>query len=122
MTVTHAQQMRERVTFQRRLDNGYPGDYTGWTDQFTLAARLKPRLTGNESIDAARMNSLQPYVLTVRQDVRTRAITPDWRAYDARKGIGANGEPVRLFEIRSLADVGENGQYVDFLVQEGAPG
>lgn len=122
MTVDHAQQMRERVTFQRRIDTGYPGDYGEWTDQFTLAARLKPRLTGNESIDAARMNSLQPYVLTVRLDARTRAVTPDWRAYDARRGMDDNGEPRRLFEIRSLADVGENGQYMDFLVQEGAPG
>lgn len=118
MTVDNAQQLRERVTFQWREDTGAPGAAGEWTDQFTLAARLKPRLTGNEAVVAGRMSGQQPYVLTVRSDRRSRSVNGSWRAYDARKGIGANNQPVRLFEILSVADVGEDNQFLDFLVRE----
>jgi len=122
MTVDHAQQMRERVTFQWRDYDGRPGATNDWTDQFTVAARLKPRLTGSEDIVAGRMTGRQPYVMTVRSDRRSRSVRPGWRAYDARKGMGPNNEPLRLFEILSIADVGEDNKWLDFLVREGAPG
>lgn len=118
MTVEHAQQLRERVTFQLRQDTGYPGAYAGWTDQFTVAARLKPRLTGSEDIVAGRMTGQQPYVMTVRLDSRTRNVGAGWRAFDQRKGISDSGEPRRVFEILSMADIGEDGRWMDFLVRE----
>lgn len=118
MTVEHAQQLRERITFQRRDDDGRPGAAGAWTDQFTVAARLKPRLTGNEDVLAGRMTKQQPYVMTVRSDKRTRSIGSGWRAYDARKGMGENDQPVRLFDILSWTDVGEDGRWLDFLVRE----
>jgi head-tail adaptor len=121
MTVEHAQQLRELVTFQKRDDTGYPGEYGEWTDQFTLAARLKPRLTGSEDVMAGRMTNKQPYVLSVRSDRRSRMVNASWRAYDARKGMVVPGNPVRLFEIKSLADVNEDNRFIDFLVQEGLP-
>lgn len=121
MTVDHAQQLRERVTFQWRDDSGAPGAAGEWTDQFTLAARLKPRLVGNETIVAGRMTGQQPYVMTVRADRRARMITTSWRAFDERRGIGPNNRPRRLFEILSVTDVDENGRWLDFLVREGAP-
>lgn len=121
MSVEHAQQLRERVTFQWRDDSGAPGAAGEWTDQFTLAARLKPRLTGNEDVVAGRMTGQQPYIMTVRIDRRSRMVTPAWRAFDARKGIGPNNRPKRLFEILSIADVGEDGRWLDFLVREGVP-
>jgi len=122
MTVDHAQQLRERVTFQYRHNTGRPGDYSDWTDQFTLAARLKPRLVGNEQVIAGRMTGQQPYVMTVRADRRSRMVDASWRAFDARKGMNETGEPRRLFEILSMTDVGEDGRWIDFLVREGAPG
>jgi SPP1 family predicted phage head-tail adaptor len=121
MTVEHAQQLRERITFQRRDDDGRPGASGDWTDQFTLAARLKPRLSGNEDVIAGRMTGQQPYVMTVRSDKRSRSVNGAWRAYDARKGIGENNRPIRVFEILSMTDVGEDGRWLDFLVREGAP-
>lgn len=122
MTIDHAQQLRERVTFQYRDDNGGIGGAGAWTDQFTLAARLKPRLSGNEDVIAGRMTGQQPYVMTVRSDRRSRSITSAWRAYDARKGMNDAGEPRRQFDILSMADVGEDNRYLDFLVREGLPG
>lgn len=117
MTVDSAQQLRELITFQVRPDTGYPGEYGEWTDQFTLAARLKPRLTGSEDIEAARMTGKQPYVMTVRMDRRSRMIDPSWRCFDARRR--SRGLPDRWFAVLSLADVGENGYWLDLLVQEG---
>lgn len=124
MTSRGAGQLRERVTFQRRdrTPDGYGNEVAGgWTDQFTVYARLMPRLGGEEVI-AARMTGVQPYILTVRSSSLTRGVSPDWRAYDARRGIGENGEPARLFEILSIANVDEKNAYIDFLVREGLPG
>lgn len=118
MTVDHAQQLRERVTFQWRDDSGAPDAAGEWTDQFTLAARLKPRLTGSEDVIAGRMTNQQPYVMTVRTDARSRRINGSWRAFDARKGMGPNNRPVRLFEILSVANVDEDDRFLDFLVRE----
>jgi hypothetical protein len=122
LTIDNAQQLRERVTFQWRDDSGAPGAASEWTDQFTLAARLKPRLTGSEDIVAGRMTGKQPYVMTVRSDRRSRMVDGSWRAFDARKGIGPNNRPHRLFQILSKADVQEDNRFIDFLVQEGLPG
>lgn len=114
MTADNAQQYRERLTFQKRSDTGYPGDYGEWTDQFTLPARLKPRLTGTENVIAGRMTGQQPYVLTVRMVAAIDAVDESWRIRDARR-------PNRFFEILSKADVGEDGYQLDFLVREGKP-
>lgn len=120
MTSKGAGQLRERVTFQRRdqVPDGHGNDSSGgWTDQFSEPARLTPRLGGEEVI-AARMTGTQPYVLRVRASTRTRGINPAWRAYDARRGMGESGDPARLFEILSIANVDERGAYLDLLVRE----
>lgn len=120
MTSKGAGQLRERVTFQRRgqVPDGHGNEQTGdWTDQFSVSARLTPRLGGEEVI-AARMTGVQPYILTVRMSKAIRTVDSSWRAYDARKGMGDDGDPVRGFEILSLANVDEKGAYMDFLVKE----
>lgn len=122
MTVDNAQQLRERVTFQKRAYDGTMSGSSDWTDQFTLAARLKPRLSGSEEIVAGRMTGQQTYVLTVRSDRRSRSVDPSWRIFDARKGLAADGQPVRFFRVLSVTDVGEDNRFLDFLVRENDPG
>lgn len=120
MTIKGAGSLRERVTFQRRTEipDGYGNPIAGeWTDQFSVSAGLTPRL-GSEDVVASRMAGVQPYILRVRMSSQTRMVTPGWRAFDARKGMGDGGEPVRSFEILSAANVDEKGQYLDFLVKE----
>jgi head-tail adaptor len=123
MTANGAGQLREKVTFQRRDESpdGHGNELGGWTDQFSEPCRLTPRLGGEEVI-AARMSGVQPYIMTVRSSRRTRSVSAGWRAFDTRKGTGENGEPERLFEILSIADVDEKNAYIDFLVREGVPG
>lgn len=120
MTRRGGGQLRERVTFQRRaqVPDGHGNEEAGdWTDQFSVSARLTPRL-GGEDVIAARMTGVQPYILTVRVSGAVRTVDSSWRAYDARKGMGEQGDPVRSFEILSAANIDEKGAYMDFLVKE----
>lgn len=124
MTVDGAGQLRQRVTFQRRgeMSDGFGNEQVGaWTTQFSVAARLQPRL-GGEEVVASRLAGVQPYILTVRSSLQTRSITTAWRAYDARAGFNSAGEPKRVFNIHSAANVDEVGAFIDFLVSEGRPG
>jgi head-tail adaptor len=86
-----------------------------------IAARVQARL-GGEEVVASRLAGVQPLILTVRSSSQTRQVTSGWRAYDARAGINADGEPKRLFNIRSSANVDERNAFIDFLVSEGQPG
>lgn len=111
------------VTFQRRVsqDDGYGNPISGpWQDEFTEPARLEPRL-GNETVIAARLQGTQPYTMVVRNSERTRQITPAWRAYDARAGLGADGNPKRTFNIKTVANVDERNAYLDLLVVQDEP-
>jgi len=107
------------VTFQRRVefDDGFGGTRGEWQDQFTVPARLKARL-GTESVIAARLQGTQPYTMVIRSSQQSRAITPAWRVYDARAGIGSEGVPSRLFDIKAVSNVDERNKYLDLLVVE----
>ncbi|MBZ9973507.1 head-tail adaptor protein [Mesorhizobium sp. BR1-1-12] len=114
-----------RVTFQVRGDltdpygNTTPGAGP-FADVFTISARLAPmvpRLTV-EAVTAARLAALQPYNLTVRSCADTRAVTPAWRVYDARKGM-ADDVPIRFWNIKTVINPDERGRYIEMLCVEG---
>ncbi|UWL62281.1 head-tail adaptor protein [Brucella pseudintermedia] len=110
-----------RLTFQVRpeVDDGFGGTRGAWVDQFTMPGRLEPRYGSNaESIMAARMQSMQPYNLTIRSSEQARMITASWRAYDAR--AGKNGDkPNRVFGIKTIVNPDERNAYLEMLVVEG---
>lgn len=113
-----------KVTFQRReeVDDGFGGTRGDWVDQFTVPARLAPKFGGNaESVIAARLVSRQPYNLIVRASSQTRQITAAWRAYDDRAGH-TDGEPNRVFGIKTVVNPDERGAYLEMLVIEGEDG
>ncbi|MEL4374109.1 head-tail adaptor protein [Brucella cytisi] len=113
-----------RLTFQRREtindpDGGTRGE---WVDQFTVPGRLEPRYGSNaESIMAARMQSMQPYNLTVRSSGQARQVTASWRAYDARAGK-TGAEPNRVFGIKTVVNPDERDAMLEMLVVEGEYG
>ncbi|MBZ9873487.1 head-tail adaptor protein [Mesorhizobium sp. BR1-1-9] len=111
-----------RVTFQTRaiVQDEYNNDVLGeFADVFTIAARLQPKFgTDVETVTAARLAALQPYNLTVRSCAETRAVTPAWRVYDARKGM-VSGLPVRFWNIKTVVNPDERGQYLEMLIVEG---
>lgn len=115
-----------RLTFQVRqeVDDGFGGTRGEWVDQFTVPGRLEPRYGSNaESIMAARMQSMQPYNLTIRSSAEARQVTASWRAYDARAGLtdGTQGarRPSRVFGIKTVVNPDERGQYIEMLAIEG---
>lgn len=110
-----------RLTFQLRqdVDDGFGGTRGEWVDQFTVPGRLEPRYGSNsESLMAARMQSMQPYNLTIRSSEQARKITASWRAYDARAGKTGD-KPNRVFGIKTVVNPDERNAYLEMLVVEG---
>lgn len=106
--------LRERVSFAKRgpaVDDGYGNTESTFADQFTVAARIKPRIGGSEAVTAARLSGRQPYVITVRYSNQTKQITTDWRAQNART--------LENYNIRSVTNTDEKKQYLDLLVEAG---
>lgn len=102
-----------RIRFEKRMEkndgrgNPVSGD---WLPQFTLWARRR-WLRGGETVLAARLESRQPVVLTVRATGRSRLITSDWRAVD--EGDGA------VYNIRENPKEGDSRAYLDMLAESG---
>lgn len=110
-----------RLTFQRReqISDEWGGTRGEWVDQFTVPGRLEPRYGSNaESIMAARMQSMQPYNLTIRGSTAARQITASWRAYDARAGRTGD-KPNRVFGIKTVVNPDERNAHLEMLVVEG---
>ena len=116
MTVRGAHMLRERVLCQSKEpatdEFGVPVPGGGqFKTRFSVRAGLKPR-NGGEVVLAGRLEGVQPYILTVRQDQYTRQITTSWRLVDAN-------DPKRIFAIRSLADPDNKRQWLELLVSTG---
>ncbi|SUA86662.1 head-tail adaptor protein [Brucella intermedia] len=110
-----------RLTFQRReqISDEWGGTRGEWVDQFTVPGRLEPRYGSNvESVMAARMQSMQPYNLTIRGSSAARQITASWRAYDARAGK-TGGKPNRVFGIKTVVNPDERNACLEMLVVAG---
>lgn len=104
--------LRERVRFESPTpqDDDYGNSVEGWTDEFTVAAQIKP-LKGGENVMAARLGGVQPVVIIVRSSSQTRQISTDWRVVDARKGT--------VFNVRSIANMDERNRFLDIIAQAG---
>ena len=109
--------LRDRLHFQKRgvADDGFGNEVAGpFVTAFTAAASMLP-LAGGEAVQAARLASRQPYVVTIRQSMQARQITTAWRIEDART-------PGRYFNITAVADPDGRRQWLELLVTEGGPG
>lgn len=115
--MTGAGQLRERLTFQSPTPevDAYGGTTEGWTDEFTVPARLWPQ-RGGESIQADRLSGRQTFVLQVWSDEDTRTIEPQWRAVDAN-------DTSRIFQVKSPPiHMDERRMFLDMLVEQGVAG
>jgi head-tail adaptor len=80
--------LRELIAFDERIDiDDGAGNTTGaFVERFRRYGAFLA-LKGTEVVMASRLEGKQPYVVTVRLDERTRAVTPDWRIRDVRTGV-----------------------------------
>lgn len=105
--------LRERLAFQRRSvgDDGYNNEVAGDFETIFVEPAGMVAKVGGESVMAARLVGRQPYIVTVRQSERTRAVTPDWRIVDAR-------DERRIFNIRAIHDPDGRRAWLDMLVEQ----
>lgn len=106
--------MREKLHFQRReaLDDGMGNETSGpFSTVFTDAAEIIP-LRGTETVMASRLAGVQPYIVRIHSNIRTRAVTPTWRIVDARN-------PLRVLNIRTVTNNDQKNAYLDLMVDDG---
>ncbi len=111
-----AGQLRGRAHFQKRevVDDGAGNEVSGeFVTQFTAAVGFKAKL-GGEEVMAARLDGIQPYVVTVYQSPQSRLVDPEWRIVDAR-------DPSRIFAITAIHDPDQRGAMFEMLVKQGEP-
>lgn len=117
--------LRESLHFQKKGDGeddwGQPIPGAGdWETVFTEPANLAPR-TGSETVTAARLEGRQPFVCTVRHSSRMEPVTAAWRCVDARAGNDTQGNPKRVYAIKSPpTDPDGKNQWLEFLIEQGA--
>ncbi len=107
-------ELRHRVSFEKRekADDGAGGTVDGaFVVQFTVAAAIVPKL-GGEVVSAERLAGRQPVVIRIRCSSTTEAITPAWRARDARTQ--------EIYNIRSISNPDMRRQYLELMAESGA--
>ena len=84
---TGAGNLRYRLAFDQRIqqDDGFGNIVGDWQEQFITAAGMIP-MTGGEAARASRLEGIQPYTVSIRNNPQTARITPDWRCRDLRTG------------------------------------
>jgi len=113
-------QMRERVVFLKRASTvgdgagNYGGAFTpvlaGNGQPFECAARIMPKL-GGEEVTAARLQGVQPMVITERGGAIVRAITPQHAIKDVRHGV--------IYNIKSISNPDERGIQYEMICEAG---
>jgi SPP1 family predicted phage head-tail adaptor len=103
----------DRVTFDAPTvtADGYGGNVSGWTEQFTTQAHIM-FLRGGETVQAARLQGRQPVVVTIRNSTDARNVQPSWRMRDARSGV--------VYNVRSIVQT-ENRQFLELTAESGVP-
>ncbi len=110
-TTRGAGQLIELVAFDELadVDDGYGNRQQGFIERFQTRAGFT-WLRGGESIQAARLEGIQPLIVRVRVNHDTDRIRPDWRMRDVRAGS--------VYAIRAITRSLDRG-YLDVLVQSG---
>lgn len=109
--------LRERVGFQQRglSDDGWggPPQQTGpFETKFTADAAITPAGAGDEVMQGARLEGVQPFVITVRYFPGIDDVTGAWQLVDARN-------EGRVFAIKAIT-MDAKRQWVELLTVEGA--
>lgn len=104
-------QLIELVAFDAldSVADGYGNRQQEFVEQFTDRAGFT-WLRGGESVQAARLEGVQPLIVRVRVSEKTNRITPDWRMRDVRTSA--------VYAIRAITRSLDRG-YLDVLVQSG---
>ncbi|WP_411838576.1 phage head closure protein [Paracoccus sp. ME4] len=102
--------LRDRATFEGRANqsDGFGNQVGAWTAAFYRRCHVR-FLRGTESVLAARLEGRQPVIITVRNDRKTKAITPDMR-------VILYGRP---YNIREHPRPSDDDLFLEFLAESG---
>lgn len=110
-----AGRLREQVGFYQRAmtSDGY-GNIEGAfpdTPEFTVAGEIKPRL-GGEQVLQARLAGTHLVNILVRWSAQTALVETDWIAKNERTG--------ETYNIRSIVNPDMRRRYIEMLAEKGA--
>lgn len=105
-----ASALRDIIKVQRETstEDGYGNTVSGWADHLTLWANIR-ETPGKEMVDSGRVQASRTATIRVRASNGSRAITEADR-------IVARG---KTWNIRSVAEVGNDRAMLDILVEVG---
>lgn len=103
----------ESVAFDKLVSvpDGYGGTETTWEEQFACRANFR-YLRGSEKVIAARLEGVQPVVVTIRQQDASEVVTPDWRMRDVRRGT--------VYAVRTIIP-SDDRRWFELTVESGVP-
>lgn len=112
---TRAGQLRHRLGFFKRAatDDGYGNTEMAFAadPDFVVFGEVVARF-GGETVQAARLQGQQTYLITVRQSSLTSPVTTAWMIKDMNEGT--------IFAIQSgPVDPDDSGAFYEILVQSG---
>lgn len=101
--------MDQRIAFDAPVvsPDGRGGTITGWTAAGAALVRWGAirYLRGGERVIGARLEGVQPAVITVRRDSATRRITPEWRLRRLEDGAEAAIRAIVPTEDRAALEI-----------------
>jgi head-tail adaptor len=112
VTIYH---LKHRLVFSARqlTSDGFGNEQGDFADEFTRWADVRPSL-GIETVNAARLDGVQPVDITVLRDDDTERIAADWRVTDIYEGN-------RIYALTAPPiDLADDGLYLTFKAKSGA--
>ena len=102
--------LRDRVTIQRAAtaDDGFGNTISGWSDLLTVWANIR-ETPGKEAVAAGRIEASRTATIRVRASSQSRNVT-------AADRVHARGQ---VWNIRSVAAVGDGRELIEFLCEAG---
>lgn len=102
---------RFRFEARQEIDDGHGSPVAGdWLPRFTVWGNRK-FLRGGETVIAARLESRQPAILTIRDSRQAREITADWCVVDTGDG--------RVYNIRENPKLSDDRGLLEMLAEAG---
>lgn len=98
MTTAGALSERIAIDRQHEVPDGYGGFSLTWAEHHVCAAQMIYH-RGGEAVEAARLRGQSIYKFRIRSCIAARAITPDMRLRDVRRG-----EIYNIREVDAISD------------------
>jgi head-tail adaptor len=108
-----AGELNQKISFQRRTStpDGFGNNELGWAAlSGPFSARIRP-INGKEEVLVGKLAGVQPFEIVVWSSTKTRAITVEDRAVNARTG--------QAYDITAIQNPDERNGFLSMLAKAG---